>query len=514
MKVAVIGAGPKGLFAVERLLARRGVGPLEVVVFDPRAPGEGAAYGREQPDWLRLNVTSAVVDAGWRSGPYPSPNWLVSFDLWRGAGTGSFAPRHLVGTYLDWVWRGLLATLPEGITLTHHRRLVTRVAQAGSTWEVDEERFGEVLLATGHAEDWPGALRHHWRGPERLVPHVFPLAGLDDIVPGEAVAVRGAALTFLDAALALTQGRGGTFTGDGPLRYHPEGIEPGVIWPTSRTGRWMEVKPEPGSLLATLDRSALVAAASASITTEESPHIALGQVERLARGLLDLVGVGDDDDDGVAAVLAGAAEGDPTDCLRRSWEVATGRRAPSAGWAAGQAWRDLYPALAHRFAGIEAPDDFHVFADAAARLERIAFGPPPENAAKLLALIDAHMVDPCALKGASVDAAGLRWRAGPGPRADVVVDAVLPPPGVAQLPDSLPGQLGAAQLLMSAKGRRGVAIDPDGTCLAADGSRRSGLAALGRPTEDVTIGNDTLNRSMHDTAERWAARVTATRTES
>ena len=283
MKVAVIGAGPKGLFAVERLLARRGVGPLEVVVFDPRAPGEGAAYGREQPDWLRLNVTSAVVDAGWRSGPYPSPNWLVSFDLWRGAGTGSFAPRHLVGTYLDWVWRGLLATLPEGITLTHHRRLVTRVAQAGSTWEVDEERFGEVLLATGHAEDWPGALRHHWRGPERLVPHVFPLAGLDDIVPGEAVAVRGAALTFLDAALALTQGRGGTFTGDGPLRYHPEGIEPGVIWPTSRTGRWMEVKPEPGSLLATLDRSALVAAASASITTEESPHIALGQVERLAR---------------------------------------------------------------------------------------------------------------------------------------------------------------------------------------------------------------------------------------
>ena len=514
MRVAIIGAGPKGLFAIERLLTRRGSGPLEVVVFDPRAPGEGAAYGREQPDWLRLNVTSAIVDAGWHCGPYPSPPWLVPFDQWRGAAgtTGSFAPRHLVGAYLDWVWRGLLSTLPDGTTVEHRPRLVTTVAPAGSTWEVDGEHFDEVLLATGHADDWPGALRHHWRGPERLVPQVFPLAGLDGIASGEAVAVRGAALTFLDAALALTEGRGGTFAGDRPLRYLPSGAEPRVIWPTSRSGRWMEVKPEPGSPLATLERSVLVATASASIIADESPQVALGQVERLARDLLDLVGVGDND--AVAAVLAGAAEGDPTDCLRRSWDVATGRCDPSPEWAAGQAWRDLYPALAARFGGIRAPDDFRAFAAVAARMERVAFGPPPENAAKLLALLDGRLVDPSALEGAVVDEAGFRWRAGPGPRADVVVDAVLPPPGVAQLPDSLPGRLVAAQLVVAANGRRGVAIDPDGTCLAADGSRRRGLAALGRPTEDVTIGNDTLNRSMHDSADRWAARMTATRTQS
>jgi diaminopimelate decarboxylase len=112
-----------------------------------------------------------------------------------------------------------------------------------------------------------------------------------------------------------------------------------------------------------------------------------------------------------------------------------------------------------------------------------------------------------------VDEAGFRWRSGMGPPASVVVDAVLPPPGVAQLPSSLPGRLVAAGLLVPAPGRRGVAIDPDGTCLAVDGSRHRGLAALGRPTEDVTIGNDTLNRTCHDTADRWAARLTATRTE-
>jgi diaminopimelate decarboxylase len=517
VRVAVIGAGPKGLFATERLLARRGTGPLEVVVFDPREPGTGAAYGRAQPDWLRLNVTSAIVDAGWRTGPCPSPAWLVGFDDWPGAAgsPGGFAPRHLVGRYLDWVWRGLQATAGDGATLAHRRRQVTALTPAGPAWSVHGERFDEVLLATGHADDWDGALRHRWRGPERLVPAVFPLTGLEGIAAGASVAVRGAALTFLDAALALTEGRGGRFTGDGPLQYRRSGAEPGVVWPTSRTGRWMEVKPEPGSALAALDRAAAVAAATAAVAAAESSQLALAEVGRLAGDLLVLVGASGSataGGDGVAAVLSGAAGGDPTDGLRRSWEVATGRRVPSAAWAVGQAWRDLYPALTRRFGGVDAPEAFGAFAGVAATLERVAFGPPPGNAAKLLALIDAGLVDPAALTGAVVDEEGFQWRSGAGPAAAVVVDAVLPPPGVAHLPASLPGRLVAAGLIVRAPGRRGVAIDSDGTCLAPDGTRRRGLAALGRPTEDVTIGNDTLNRSLHDTADRWAARVTTTRT--
>ena len=60
MRVAVVGAGPKGLYAVEELLARA---PRAVVdVWDSRPPGTGAAYATDQPVWLRLNVTSAIVD--------------------------------------------------------------------------------------------------------------------------------------------------------------------------------------------------------------------------------------------------------------------------------------------------------------------------------------------------------------------------------------------------------------------------------------------------------------------
>jgi diaminopimelate decarboxylase len=75
------------------------------------------------------------------------------------------------------------------------------------------------------------------------------------------------------------------------------------------------------------------------------------------------------------------------------------------------------------------------------------------------------------------------------------------------VPGSLPGHLVATGMLAGPQGRRGLAIDDDGTCLDPARERWEGLAALGRPTEDVTIGNDTLSRKLHGTTERWAARV-------
>ena len=90
---------------------------------------------------------------------------------------------------------------------------------------------------------------------------------------------------------------------------------------------------------------------------------------------------------------------------------------------------------------------------------------------------------------------------------DVVVDAVLPGPGV------LPGQDALLDGLIDdgharvASGRRGLDVDAAGSCRAVDGSLSVGLAAIGRPTEDAVIGNDTLSRTLHPLSDRWARRV-------
>ena len=59
-RIAIIGAGPRGLWAVEELLERARV-PLDVTVFDPYPAGAGAVYRPQQPPQWRLNVNCAIV---------------------------------------------------------------------------------------------------------------------------------------------------------------------------------------------------------------------------------------------------------------------------------------------------------------------------------------------------------------------------------------------------------------------------------------------------------------------
>ena len=70
LRVAIVGLGPKGLFALERLLdhAHR-AGPrtrLEVDLFEPHpAPGAGPVYDPGQPGYLRMNFAADDVDMWW-----------------------------------------------------------------------------------------------------------------------------------------------------------------------------------------------------------------------------------------------------------------------------------------------------------------------------------------------------------------------------------------------------------------------------------------------------------------
>ena len=502
MRVAIVGGGPRGLFAVERLIAHlvAGGGEAEVTVFDPQPPGWGAGYRPDQPDWLRLNVNAAIVSADGGGAGRPSLG-LPSFAGWRRARGEAepldpFPPRALVGRYFEHCWRDLLAILPPRVSLRHRSHRVTDLTQAGDCWLIDGESYAEVLLCTGHADDWPGALRHGWSGSPALVPRVYPVEHWLSAVrvpSGSRVACRGAALTFIDAALSLTEGRGGRFAVGG---YRRSGAEPAWIVPVGRRGGFPQVKPDPAGPLAALNLC--------------------GPRER---GLLRCARSGGDVDEVLQAVWQAAADYlaiatgnrvpfsapgvvppppvDPVHGLRRSLQVALGRRPPGRTWALGQAWRDLYPAivatLGHQRGSSAA---WPRFAAAAGALEPVAFGPPPVNAAKLLALCEAGVVDAGHLAG--------QWSQAVAD-ADVVIDCVLTPPGA--VAGEWPDDLLEVGMLTRGVGRRGVAVAPDGSCLNGAGEVVPGLAAAGRLTEDVVIGNDTLSRTLHPVLELWAERV-------
>ena len=210
-----------------------------------------------------------------------------------------------------------------------------------------------------------------------------------------------------------------------------------------------------------------------------------------------------------AAELAPAAE------IERSLAVGAGlrRAGPAVGARAHVAQRSTRRSSRGSATAAWPTASGRRFARLAAQMERVAFGPPPVNAAKLLALVDAGRVDLAHVAGGRLaTAAASRRSAAPrGERAvDVVVDAVLPPPG-RRARDG--GLLGAARSrdghARVAGGRRGLDVDA-GRRL----HRRATAAARAGPVGDrprrprtAVIGNDTLSRTLHPHADRWAARV-------
>lgn len=543
LRVAIVGCGPKGLFALERLLhhAQR-TGPearLDVDVFEPHpVPGAGAVYDPGQPEYLRMNFAAEQLDM-WcgESGLVPAGERRPFVD-WRPAEGERYPPRAQVGRYLADGFASVCAHAPAGVTVTLRPVAVEAAHPSDAGWRLEAaggsvHDHDEILVATGHrfAAD---ASRDAWPHAAALVPAVFPVAqrlSRDQIAPGATVAVRGFALTFVDAALALTEGRGGSFEADDhPYRVrHVAGAgEAGLLVPFSRTGRPMLAKPEPGlaasvpglgaiaqsgrerilALPATFDLEAdlaeILARATAAALLAADGRAPAGRClsrtrAKAGRWLL--------------AAVRGApppsAHG-PAGELERSLRVGAGECAPDLSWALGQTWRALYPAIVERLGGSGMPDAaWPGFRQLAAQMERVAFGPPAVNAAKLLALVAGGRVDLTHVHGAQIVTRNRTTtiRSGHGELAvDAVVDAVLPGPGALQ-DGGLLGQLVADGHARIPGGRRGLQIAADATCIGREGAPTACLAAVGRPTEDCVIGNDTLSRSLHPQADRWAQRV-------
>lgn len=560
-RIAIIGGGPRALWALEELIrqaqersSHRAPGPLQIDVWEPHTPGAGRVYRWDQPGYFRLNVRAGAVATGMG----PLTQWLSSPE--------HFPPRRDVGRYLAESWQHALGQLPDGWRVRHLRAWASDViceggSDGGRDGDHDGDRDGDrdgsvlvagvlcepattegeaegqcrpslpqaggelretyddVLISIGHGDTWPGALRPGASGVP--VYSVYERAGvptLDSIAPGATVGVRGAALTFVDACLALSIGRGGEFhrAEDGHLRYRPSGREPAKIIPASRSGRLMEVKLDPESPLMGLQppgfpacaervRSAAgmqdvldaVADAAELFLTQASalPQLrertpgAVGPAERTQiRRVLD----GTDH-------LLGGTTADPIEAFRHSLAVAQGEAAPTAAWAVGEAWRQLYAAIVER-ASHGGRATLPGFAQLDRTLERVAFGPPPQTAEAVIALVDAGLVSGDALGDASAIQRWLGAEPPEQPCVDAVVDAVLAPTGA--VPGTLTARLRERGVLPTAPDGRSILTHRDASVPGCPA-----LAVVGRDTEGTVWGPDTLIRTVHGEIPAWAGRV-------
>ena len=257
-KIAIIGVGPKGLYAFERLIAHLDSHyselTLEVHLFEKSGNfGAGQIYEPSQPEYLLMNYPNRKIDVWATEMPKNPIAGIVSFSEWLSEWKGltvekakyMFAPRAWVGTYLSECFETIYEFGSDRCRIFKHRTVVNDIEiQSGSHRLIFESENGnmgfldvhDILLTTGHCS-WKGNLLKS--NHDKNIPYVYPVAEkLASIEDGTNVVIKGLGLTFIDTVLALTEGRGGTFekNGHGTLLYLPSGHEPNKIFAYSRSG--------------------------------------------------------------------------------------------------------------------------------------------------------------------------------------------------------------------------------------------------------------------------------------
>ncbi|WP_087116709.1 FAD/NAD(P)-binding protein [Corynebacterium urinipleomorphum] len=470
MKVGIIGAGPRGLWAAESLMerARQRGAAIELTVFSD-TPLEGAsapgAFAQDLPEQWILNAPKHIVQTQ-----------LGKLDA-AGEHGGQFPPRRTVGHLLRESWNALEHHLPPQCSVEHRFTHVRSVQPVDGGVDVEGELFHEVLLATGHAHDWPGSLAHMDLGELSVVAPAYPQKNLDAVGEDDVALVRGAALTFVDV-----------------VRY----AKAKIFYPVTRSGRFMEIKAYLDGDKAKQAAPVLAAASRAILRCGGLAELK----EILANCAVEILRIagGDGTRAEIAAVIEGGDfSGDPVAELRTSLAAAQGTRPWTPALAVALAFRDTYDALIERasFGGRETlgGKDFDAFTRT---MERVAFGPPAESAAEVLALIDAGRIRTNVMARGGEDLREVAASVG----ANIVIDAVLAPPGVVE--GTLVGDLVQAGVGQRYADTNALHVGRDGTLVG-----QKHIAAAGRMNEGLILGHDTLRRSAHDVVEQWADRVSA-----
>ena len=271
----MIGAGPRGTSALERLLANWvPAGPdavLHVDVIDPYPAGPGHVWQPGQSRLFLMNTQAFYPTVIPEDPELARPLAGHTFDRWRelqehqphpsltaedraelsGLGSADFPSRALYGRYLRSTLEELLSRLPAGATVDFHNTTATSVRHAAAPGPGDDGRVrfdvgladgavltvDSVVLALGHLESRLNPEQRELQAAAKAFGLLYlpPAAPADvdwALVPAvKPVLVRGMGLNFFDAMGQLTEGRGGQFLPgeNGGLSYLPSGREPRII---------------------------------------------------------------------------------------------------------------------------------------------------------------------------------------------------------------------------------------------------------------------------------------------
>ncbi|WP_017655544.1 FAD/NAD(P)-binding protein [Fortiea contorta] len=243
--IAIVGAGPRGLSVLERIIAfarAKQFSPdvnLNINIFDPNPLGAGCHY-IDQAEHLLVNTIASqitifsdhtVQGSGFILDGPSFYEWLCDYTS-SSQDPNAYYPRKLLCEYLQWGFRYLCELAPEIVNIKPVAQRVVSASCSLTTWYIQTENGDKyhqdyVFLTTGHEQE----ILQENEANRRLF-SAYPLhISTSGIQSHETIALEGLGLSTCDVLSMLTIGRGGKFfrNQEQVLCYQASQKEPKII---------------------------------------------------------------------------------------------------------------------------------------------------------------------------------------------------------------------------------------------------------------------------------------------
>ena len=539
---SIVGGGPKGLYALNHVSNQfrqnPTATPMHILWFNADEDfGCGPNYSIQQPDYLLINYCIGHIQAfhpDYQNTEYQKSflEWLTEVKIVETAVSPTdFASRELVGHYLQWVTAQTIDRLPSTITLQLLTETVLDIEEGqkfmsirslNGLWETHS-----ILLATGHCYSNESILSDVTIPSTSYFQSPYPISQFEHIHPHDQVAIVGMGLTFIDVALALTEGRGGVFA-DGS--YQPSGLEP-TLYPFSRTGfpiccRGPQYQAQPSlhiihdawfktyknraskidfsiEILPAIEQEIQIAYYSVYWNTLDIAIIQekINQLPLTERFTLRQL---------LEPQLSSSQ--DIIEYIRRGIREAQKGPSKSPIMAASAIWSTLsgYISELYRDSGFTGESQKELDQYYFGAFNRVGYGPPIENMKKIIALAEAGIISFDFAQKPTVswnsDSKTFNFRSLSGQAADIdcMIDARIARPSLPKNNAQLYSNLFKRQLIIphdNESYRPGtLSLDKNGRCTSIP---QIPVYSYGSNTEGVFFDNDTLSRTKNDTARYW-----------
>jgi uncharacterized NAD(P)/FAD-binding protein YdhS len=561
-QLAIIGMGPRGLYALEQLLnalsnANKIIG---IYVFDATSsPGTGNVWDKSQPDSNWINITERALVGIERRPKIKYSNQTIesfpSYHDWCQFSQNSdepdtFPARNKLGNYLNARYKSIEIALKELETYKFKKAEVKNINLKNEKLEIITNKGSwqcdDILLTIGHQsttlsdqlQKWQWHVASH--NSLTLFENAYPITQLKSIRNNTNIniGIRGFGLAMIDVMRYLTINNFGNFkvinNDTFETIYYKSKSQDLKLIPFSLDGLPLVPKPLNESIDSwyqptkeELDsfKSEIEAVSHQTTETNTIDFLTHPIATIISRVYLDLKsnGILHDlssseleaiilnwlNDDHYNHPLIQDSNSSTYQLIQNYIEMALGTIPVSLDYCIGQVWRHCQPTLYKAFSHSNVNNDIiEKVIGLDERSKRYSYGPPIESMQQVLALVDADILTLDFVTDPDIDLTAEGWTLknsnNKSINCSVMINSVLDAPKLLEVNTPLIKDLLQNDLIQPIHSKLGIETTADGYVITPEAKDDVPIAVLGRLAKGSVIGVDAILECFGPRIEDWA----------